>query len=153
MWRRGSVPTSRWTSAPTTGPATPTGACPPPIGEVRGVRPYRSGDLRRAIHWPATAHTGSLMVTETDRQVDDPVVVDVELPPDPDEAERAAERAMATASGLLARGVPLLLVTLEEGGRTVRPVVDRVELGRRLARAVPAPVTRPSPGPSPRFRR
>jgi len=60
---------------------------------------------------------------------------------------------MATASGYLARGVPLLLVTLEEGGRTVRPVVDRVELGRRLARAVPAQLGRPPSGPSRRFRR
>jgi len=113
---------------------------PTTTGEIRGVRPYRVGDLRRAIHWPATAHAGALMVTEAERRIDEPVVVDVTLPPDPEEAERAAEGAMTTASGYLARGVPVLLVTLEAGGRTVRPVVDRVELGRRLARAVPAPV-------------
>ena len=151
--------------APRIGPAAPVDVgsddragdayrrLPATVGEVRGVRPYRSGDLRRAIHWPATAHAGTLMVTEADRQVDDPVVLDVVLPPDADEAERTAERAMATASGYLARGVPLLLVTLEEGGRTVRPVVDRVELGRRLARAVPAQLGRPPSGPSRRFRR
>ncbi len=112
---------------------------PAATGEIRGVRPYRVGDLRRSIHWPATAHAGVLTVTEAERRIDEPVVVDVALPPDPEEAERAAERAMATVSAHLARGVPVLLVTLEAGGRTVRPVLDRVELGRRLARAVPDP--------------
>jgi len=110
---------------------------PTMTGEVRGIRPYRPGDLRRSIHWPATAHTGSLMVSETEQPVDEPVVVEVVLPPDPDEAERAAERAMSLASGHLAAGVPVLLITREPGGQIVRPVVDRVELGRRLARAVP----------------
>ncbi len=28
------------------------------IGEPRGVRPYRPGDHRRWVHWPATAHSG-----------------------------------------------------------------------------------------------
>jgi hypothetical protein len=44
---------------------------------------------------------------------------------------------MSLASGHLAAGVPVLLITREPGGQIVRPVVDRVELGRRLARAVP----------------
>jgi uncharacterized protein (DUF58 family) len=125
---------------------------PTTVGEVRGIRPYRAGDLRRAIHWPATAHTGTLMVSEAERQVDDPVVVDVELPPDPDAAERAAERAMAATSDHLARGVPVLLVTREAGGRVARPVVDRVELGRRLARAVPPPAPAAPAGRSRRAR-
>jgi uncharacterized protein (DUF58 family) len=107
-------------------------------GEVRGIRPYQVGDLRRTIHWPATAHTGVLMVAEAERPVDQPVVVEVDLPPDLDAAERAAERAMTVGSAWLARGVPVVLVTREPGGPVVRPVVDRVELGRRLARAVPA---------------
>ncbi len=111
---------------------------PSMTGEVRGIRPYRPGDLRRAIHWPATAHTGALMVSESEQPVDEPVVVEVVLPPDPEAAEREAERAMSTASGLLAAGVPVLLITREPTGRLARPVLDRVELGRRLARAVPA---------------
>ena len=28
----------------------------------RGVRPYVRGDARRSVHWPATAHHGTLMV-------------------------------------------------------------------------------------------
>jgi uncharacterized protein (DUF58 family) len=110
---------------------------PTVTGELRGIRPYRSGDLRRSIHWPATAHTGSLMVSESERPVDEPVVVDVVLPRDPEAAEREAERAMALAVGHLAGGVPVLLITREPTGRLARPVLDRVELGRRLARAVP----------------
>jgi hypothetical protein len=31
-----------------------------------------------------------------------------------------------------------VLVTREADGRVARPVVDRIDLGRRLARAVPA---------------
>lgn len=32
----------------------------------RGTRPYVRGDNQRSVHWPATAHHGSLMVKETD---------------------------------------------------------------------------------------
>ncbi len=136
--------------APRTGPADDAGLAtedrsgeaprrvPSLTGETRGVRPYRAGDLRRAIHWPATAHTGTLMVTESEQPAEEPLVVEVDLPSEPDAAERAAERAMAAVTRHLVRGVPVLLITLEPGGRTLRPVLDRIELGRRLARAVPA---------------
>jgi uncharacterized protein (DUF58 family) len=107
------------------------------VGDTRGIRPYRAGDLRRAVHWPATAHTGTLMVTESERPVDQPVVVEVDLPAEPEAAERAAEQALAVGTHHLVRGVPVLLITHEPGGRVGRVVVDRVELGRRLARAVP----------------
>jgi hypothetical protein len=79
------------------------------------------------------------MVRETDRQTDDPILVDVVLPPDPQQAEAESERIMATLSPYVGRGQSVVLATLEPEGRTVRLVRDRVDLGRRLARAVPPP--------------
>jgi uncharacterized protein (DUF58 family) len=117
-------------------------------GEPRGVRPYQPGDTRRSVHWPATSHVGALMVRETDRQTDDPIIVDVVLPPDPQQAEMESERIMATVSPYLARGQSVVLATLEPEGRAVRLVRDRVDLGRRLARAVPPPTATGSGGGS-----
>ena len=111
---------------------------PSGVGEPRGVRPYTPGDPRRAVHWPATAHAGTLMVREYERQTDDPVLVELILPRDPSAGEAEAERMMAAVTDCLARRRPVVLITREPGGRVVRPVVDRVDLGRRLARAVPA---------------
>jgi uncharacterized protein (DUF58 family) len=108
-------------------------------GEARGIRQYQPGDLKRTVHWPATSHTGTLMVSETERATDSPVVVDVSLPSDARAAEQEAERVMAVVSGYLSRGVPVRVSSLESGGPTVRLVVDGIELGRRLARAVSPP--------------
>ncbi len=108
------------------------------IGEPRGVRPYAPGDPRRTVHWPATSHAGTLMVRESERQTDDPVLVELVLPADPAGAEAEAERMMAAVGTCLAGHRPVVLVTREADGRVARPVLDRVDLGRRLARAVPA---------------
>lgn len=110
---------------------------PTMIGEARGLRPYVPGDPRRSVHWLATSHTGTLMVNETENPSRDPVTVEVSLPSDPDLAEQEAERMMAVVAGYLSRGVPVIVSTLEKTGPTVRPVLDRIDLGRRLARAVP----------------
>ena len=120
-------------SAGEAAPRVPTG-----IGEPRGIRPYAPGDPRRSVHWPATSHAGTLMVRESERPTDDPVFVDLVLPADPAAAEAEAERIMAGVAVCLARHQPVVLATLEAGGRVVRPVTDRLDLGRRLARAVPA---------------
>jgi uncharacterized protein (DUF58 family) len=109
---------------------------PDSTGDPRGVRPYRSGDNRRFVHWPATAHTGELMVRELERPMAEPVTVTVTLPPDADEAERLSERSLGTIVLLLDRGVPVLLGTTEASGPLVAPVEDRRRAGRRLARAV-----------------
>ena len=108
-------------------------------GEARGIRQYQPGDLKRSVHWPATSHTGTLMVSETEIPTDSPVVVDVTLPPGPDAAEREAERVMSMVAGYLTRGVPVMMSSFEPGGRTFRLVPDRIELGRRLARAISLP--------------
>jgi len=113
-------------------PRVPSG-----VGEPRGVRPYATGDPRRAVHWPATAHAGTLMVRESERQTDDPVLVELLLSADPATAEIEAERMMAGVADCLAARRPVILITHESGGRVVRPVIDPVDLGRRLARAVP----------------
>jgi hypothetical protein len=88
------------------------------------------------VHWPATSHAGTLMVRESERQTDDPVTVELVLPADPEAAEAEAERMMAAIGACLERLRPVVLVTREPGGMVTRRVGDRVDLGRRLARAV-----------------
>ncbi len=110
---------------------------PADIGEPRGARPYHPGDSRRRVHWRATAHAGELMVSELEEPSSEPVTVTVNLPPDPVEAERAAERALGTVVQLLERGAPVQLATVESSGPVVARVADRRGAGRRLARAVP----------------
>jgi uncharacterized protein (DUF58 family) len=113
---------------------------PAPVGrdEIRGTRQYRSGDSRRHMHWPATAHAGELMVRELEDPSAEPVTVSVTLPPDPEEAERIAEQALGTVLRLGDRGAVVLLATTEPSGPVSAPVADRREAGRRLARAVSA---------------
>jgi uncharacterized protein (DUF58 family) len=109
---------------------------PRDIGEPRGVRPYRPGDSRRWVHWPATAHSGELMVREMEGPTAEPVVVVVTLPPDEDAAEAVAEQAFGTLVALFDRGTSVFLTTLETAGRRTAAVADRRSAGRRLARAV-----------------
>jgi uncharacterized protein (DUF58 family) len=79
------------------------------------------------------------MVKDMEWPAGEPVLVVVDLPPDRDEAERVAERALGTVLGLLREGGPVLLDTTEETGRVRAPVHDRRGAGRRLARAVSRP--------------
>jgi len=109
---------------------------PAVAGEPKGVRPYQPGDGRRTVHWPATSHTGLLMVRESEAAAAEPVVVEVSLPADPDDAERLAERSMAEIAGHLEAGRGVVVASLEDTGPTVGPVHDLVGAGRRLARAV-----------------
>ncbi|HEY7946359.1 MAG TPA: DUF58 domain-containing protein [Acidimicrobiales bacterium] len=109
---------------------------PRDIGEPRGVRPYRPGDSRRGVHWPATAHSGELMVREMEGPTAEPVVVVVTLPADIDMAESVAERAFGTLVALFDRGMAVILTTTEAAGRRTGAVADRRAAGRRLARAV-----------------
>jgi uncharacterized protein (DUF58 family) len=111
---------------------------PRDIGEPRGVRPYRPGDSRRWVHWPATAHSGELMVREMEGPTAEPVVVAVTLPLDEEAAEAVAETAFGTLVALFDRGTSVFLTTLEATGRCTGAVSDRRSAGRRLARAVSA---------------
>ena len=107
------------------------------VGHSRGVREYAPGDLRHWVHWPATAHTGLLMVREMEQPADRPVTVEVTLPADPEAAERAASRALGTVAQLLGRGCRVMLVTQERSGPVNQPVDGLAQAGRRLAKAVP----------------
>ena len=107
------------------------------VGELHAVRDYRPGDRRRSVHWPATAHRGSLAVKEMDGPMAEPVVVTAWLPADAEEAEHVAERVVGTLVMLLTRGTPVLLATMETSGPRTEEVGDRRQAGRGLARAVP----------------
>jgi uncharacterized protein (DUF58 family) len=112
---------------------------PSSIGEPRGVRPYRPGDVRRHIHWPATAHAGELMARELEEPSAEPTTVTVLLPFDEEQAERIAERALGTIVALQRRGSQVLLETTEPTGSVIGLVPDRRSAGRRLARATVGP--------------
>ena len=105
-------------------------------GLPRGARPYVPGDARRLVHWRSTAHAGRLMVREVEQPAAEPVTITVELPADPDAAERVAEEALGSVVRLLQGGDPVLLVTREASGPVSGTVADRRSAGRRLARAV-----------------
>jgi uncharacterized protein (DUF58 family) len=105
-------------------------------GLPRGARPYVPGDARRLVHWRSTAHAGRLMVREVERPAAESVTITVELPAEPDAAERVAEGALGSVMRLLRAGTPVLLGTREASGPVLGPVADRRSAGRRLARAV-----------------
>jgi uncharacterized protein (DUF58 family) len=108
-------------------------------GEPRGVRPYVPGDPPRSVHWPATAHQGSLMVREMESAAEGAVTLTVALPRDPVAAEREAERVLATVALLVRRGCTVQLITTEAGRPTTGRVATTLEAGRRLARAQSGP--------------
>ena len=105
-------------------------------GDLRGVRPYQHGDGRRRVHWHASAHTGDLMVRESEVRTDDPVRIVADLPRDLDAADRLAEAALGAVLVQLSSGRGVVLETTETTGRVVAPVTDRLTAGRRLAKAV-----------------
>lgn len=109
---------------------------PTVTGELRGVRPYEHGDGRRRVHWSASAHTGDIMVRESESRTDDPIRIVVDLPGDRDAADRIAEEAMGAALVQLSVGRRVVLETSEVTGRITAPVADRLTAGRRLARSV-----------------
>ncbi len=116
-------------------------------GELRGTRTYAPGDERRHVHWPATAHTGQVMVRELERLSASPAHLKVRLPADPDEAEAMAGAVLGTVLKLLAAGRPTILDTLEEGGPVSGPVAGHRDAGRRLAASRPGRVTAASAAP------
>jgi hypothetical protein len=80
------------------------------------------------------------MVRELEQPAGEPVTITVELPEDPETAERVAEGALGSVVALLEGGVPVLLGTRESSGPVLGAVADRRSAGRRLARAVNGPV-------------
>jgi uncharacterized protein (DUF58 family) len=105
--------------------------------EPRGVRPYAPGDRFNHVHWPASAHTGGLMIRETERPTGRPHTVVVELPDEPIAAELLAQRYLGAVARMLAAGERVDLVTVEPSGPVRAPVSSPDEVGRRLANCLP----------------
>ncbi len=105
------------------------------IGDTRQLRPYRLGDSRRQVHWGATAHSGGLIVRETEERTARPVRVMADLVGDPEVTEREAGACMGTVAAYLLAGSRVELETTEQARRICAPVSDLAQAGRRLARA------------------
>jgi uncharacterized protein (DUF58 family) len=105
-----------------------------PSGEMRGVREYQHGDSRRRVHWRATAHTGSLMIRETEVLPDNPVTIVADLSDDPARSEQQAGEVLGAVADLIRAGKRVILETIEQGQPVSALVSDERHAGRRLAR-------------------
>jgi hypothetical protein len=77
------------------------------------------------------------MVREMEGPLSQPVTVQVDLPVDPDVAERIVEQAFGTIGDLLTAGRQVILATFQPDGEHITPLSGLIEAGRQLARAVP----------------
>ncbi|MFA9431237.1 DUF58 domain-containing protein [Egicoccus sp. AB-alg2] len=90
---------------------------------IVGVRPYAPGDPLRAIHWPATAATGTLVRRETERAWARDLLVVVDLDHDGWERhDHAPEVGIVVAASLLADA----LLRLRQPAGLLTSWVDRV---------------------------
>ena len=103
---------------------------------VRSTRDYVAGDPIKLVHWASTARYGDLMVKELEAPGSPVLALVVDLRAGGDEAEVAAGRAAGIANAALLAGMPVTLLTAEVTGPRVGPVMNPIEVGRRLARAV-----------------
>ena len=116
-----------------------------PSGDtVRSVRPYVTGDPAHLVHWPSSAHAGSLMVKELEPQGDRLVAVVLDLraggdrgEAEPDVVEHAVRRVAGTAREALEHGMRVILCTADPSGAVTAEVGGLLALQRRLAAAVP----------------
>jgi uncharacterized protein (DUF58 family) len=113
---------------------------------VRAVRPYVPGDAARLVHWPTSARRGTLVVREHEPPPTVGLAIVVDLNGPPDDVEDAASRAAGIGRAALAAGGAVWCCTCESGGPVSARVVDRRDLGRRLARATPGEPAAPPPG-------
>lgn len=108
-----------------------------PGGEmIRSVRAYAHGDPARFVHWASTARRGDLMVKEMEQPERPELVLIVDLMGPYEESEAAASRAAGIATEALRSGIRTTMITAERLGGAVDVVSTRIEVGRRLARAV-----------------
>jgi uncharacterized protein (DUF58 family) len=113
---------------------------------VRSVREYVPGDPARLVHWPTSARRGALVVKELDDPASRRLAIVVDLQGAAAGAEAAASRAAGLAARALREGLAVVMATAEEGGGRLAAVKTRLDVSRRLARAVAGP---PSEGPFP----
>jgi uncharacterized protein (DUF58 family) len=122
----GSAPAAQWESG--TGDGRATG------DEVRAVRPYVRGDPAHLVHWPTSAHVGSLVVRELEPPRARGIAVVVHTAAaGGDAAEATLGRAAGCALDALARGAAVVLCV--PGEESARPVGGRDELLDVLAGA------------------
>ncbi|HEV3353968.1 MAG TPA: DUF58 domain-containing protein [Acidimicrobiales bacterium] len=113
---------------------------------VRGMREYVPGDPARLVHWPTSARHGSLVVKELDDPASRRLAIVVDLRGPADAAEAAASRAAGLANRALREGLVVVMATAEDGGGRVTAAKTRLDVSRRLARAV---ASAPPDGPFP----
>jgi uncharacterized protein (DUF58 family) len=113
---------------------------------VRSVRPYVPGDPAHLVHWPSTARHGVLQVRELEPPARTGEAVVVHLLAASEEAEAAAARAAGLARAVLAAGGQLMLATVERNGPVVARARSRLDVARRLARAIPGEPPEPPEG-------
>lgn len=117
---------------------------PSAVGDVvRGVRDYVPGDPARHIHWRASARRGDLVVKEVEEPVATDLHLALELAGGGSTGEEAARRAAWYGREALARGYHLVLSTVARGGPVMGVVDGTATLNRRLAEAIPGPLTVP----------
>jgi uncharacterized protein (DUF58 family) len=106
--------------------------------ELRAVRPFVTGDALKLVHWPTTARSGELVV----RELEEPkgtitIVVDLGDGKRRQATEAVAGGAAWVVEALLDEGWTVRLVTAEGGGTVAEVVETPIDVGRRLAVAVP----------------
>lgn len=92
------------------------------------LREYRSGDSQRRIHWATTARTGTLMVAETEAEVDAGHVVQLAIDSraTEDTVELALSVAASFAARAVARGEPVRMVLGAESLTGWREILGRL---------------------------
>ena len=103
---------------------------------VGGVREYRRGDPLKRIHWVSTARYGELHVREFHQLEHPGVDIVVTLLGTPDQQEARASEAAGQALAALRADVPVRLHTIEASGAVSGVVTTRLDVSRRLARAI-----------------
>jgi uncharacterized protein (DUF58 family) len=110
--------------------------------EFLGVRPYRTGDPRRSVHWRSTARAGQLIV----REFQEPSRLSVEivvagLAPS-EKADSSFETIVSAAASaalyMISLGHPLTLAFFDADGPQRRQVISERSILEALAAAVPA---------------
>ncbi len=113
---------------------------------VRSVRPYVAGDAPHLVHWPSSARIGDLVVRELEEPAPLGQAIVLDLRDLGVDTERAASFASGAAHAVLAAGGHLMLVTCEAHGPVAAEVRSLLDVGRRLARAVPGQPPEVPPG-------
>lgn len=104
---------------------------------VRGLRDYLPGDRLRQVHWRATAHTGALVVKETEEPQAPVLHLVLDMGEGGEPGEAAAGRTAWYAGEALRRGYQVTITTMEDGHPLTDATPSMLQVNRRLARTGP----------------